>query len=230
MNEKILIIEDEIALSETLCFNLTKESYRTFKAVDGPSGVKLTREIAPNLVILDIMLPIMDGFEVCRQIRKETNIPVLMLTARGDEIDKVVGLEVGADDYLTKPFSMRELIARVKALLRRSAFDPDAQMSSKAISFSGNLTINQDRHEVSIEGTILDLQPKEYDLLLFLVKNKKRIVTRDEILTKVWGWEYLGNSRTVDVHMRWLRQKLEDDPNKPKRIVTVHGEGYIFEG
>jgi len=230
MNEKILIIEDEIALSETLLFNLAKEGYQTYKAVDGLSGVKLTREIAPNLIILDIMLPILDGFEVCRQIRKETNIPVLMLTARGDEIDKVVGLEVGADDYMTKPFSMRELIARVKALLRRSAFVPDAQMNSKTISCSDNLTINQDRHEVSIEGTVLELQPKEYDLLLFFAKNKNRVVTRDEILSKVWGWEYLGNSRTVDVHVRWLRQKLEKDPSRPKRIVTVRGEGYIFEG
>ena len=236
MAEKILVVDDEVALQETLTYDLKKEGYEVEVAGDGNTGLELARTKKPDLVILDVMLPGMDGFEVCRILRQETNIPVLMLTARDDEIDRVVGLEVGADDYLAKPFSMRELNARVKALLRRvrlikqevgAAAQEAAQ--PKQLVF-GNLLIDPTRREVSLDGHILSLKPREFELLYFMGQHKGRVLTRETILERVWGWGFVGDSRTVDVHVRWLRQKIELLPDKPQRIITVRGAGYRFEG
>jgi DNA-binding response OmpR family regulator len=237
MPEKILVVEDEPALQETLVYNLEKHGYQVKSTGDGRAALDLARELKPDLILLDIMLPGMDGFEVCRTLRREMNIPVLMLTARDDEIDRVVGLEVGADDYLTKPFSMRELMARVKAQLRRSAVIREelekiklVETATHDVLMSGNLSINQTRREVTLAGEPLALKPKEYELLLFLAQHRGQMLSREFILERVWGWDYIGDSRTVDVHVRWLRQKIENDPAHPARIVTVRGGGYRFEG
>lgn len=239
MAEKILVVDDEISLLETLAYNLKKQGYEVEMAGDGPTAVELARSSRPDLIVLDIMLPGMDGFEVCREIRKETNTPVLMLTARDDEIDRVVGLEVGADDYLTKPFSMRELMARVKALLRRvrlireelNTATPQAEPPTppNLMTFD-QLVIDQSRHEVRFKGQPVALKPKEYELLVYLAQHRGVVLSRDHILEHVWGWDYTGDSRTVDVHIRWLREKIEDDPSNPTRLVTVRGAGYRFEG
>jgi DNA-binding response OmpR family regulator len=237
MPEKILVVEDEPALQETLVYNLEKQGYQVSCTADGRAALDLARQHQPDLILLDIMLPGMDGFEVCRTLRREMNVPVLMLTARDDEIDRVVGLEVGADDYLTKPFSMRELMARVKAHLRRSAVIREELEKIKAtetiahdILTFGNLAINQTRREVMLSDEPLALKPKEYELLLFLAQHRGQMLSREFILERVWGWDYIGDSRTVDVHVRWLRQKIENDPATPSRIVTVRGGGYRFEG
>ncbi len=204
-------------------------------AADGPAALEAARTQSPDLVILDIMLPGMDGFEVCRILRKEMTTPVLMLTARDDEIDRVVGLEVGADDYLTKPFSMRELLARVKAMLRRvrlirEEIDSEGNLPAKKIISFDDLVINLDRHEISLKGEPLALKPKEYELLVFLAQHRGNVLSRENILETVWGWEYIGDSRTVDVHIRWLREKVEANPASPTRIITIRGVGYRFEG
>jgi len=238
MAETILVVEDEISLQETLAYNLKKQGYTVHTAATGGGALKSARELKPDLILLDIMLPEMDGFEVCRTLRQEMNTPVLMLTARDDEIDRVVGLEVGADDYLTKPFSMRELMARVKAMLRRVRLireDAEAKSSGADIPSGGslrfdNLEINPIRREVLFDGKPLPLKPKEYELLHFLAIHRGQVLTREHILEKVWGWDFIGDSRTVDVHIRWLREKIEKDPAKPDRIVTVRGAGYRFEG
>ena len=234
MSELILIVDDEATLRETLAYNLTHQGYSVETAVDGPQAVEKARSIKPDLIILDIMLPGMDGFEVCRLLRQEMNVPILMLTARDDEIDRVVGLEVGADDYLTKPFSVRELIARVKALLRRVRLIRSESQSSPAMSHQittmGNLSIDETRHEVFLDGKPLSLKPKEYDLLVFLAQHRGHVLSREVILNAVWGWEYVGDSRSVDVHIRWLREHIEPDPSNPTRLITVRGAGYRFEG
>ncbi|MEA4906576.1 MAG: response regulator transcription factor [Chloroflexi bacterium] len=236
MGEKILVVEDEIALQETLAYNLRKQGYEVETAGDGQAALELARQYKPNLILLDIMLPGMDGFEVCRVLRKEMTTPVLMLTARDDEIDRVVGLEVGADDYLTKPFSMRELLARVKALLRRvrlirEEIDNAAptSASNQALVFE-NLVLDPNRREIRLDNKAIPLKPKEYELLLFLAQHQGQVLSREFILERVWGWDFIGDSRTVDVHVRWLREKIESDPASPKRIVTVRGAGYRFEG
>jgi DNA-binding response OmpR family regulator len=172
----------------------------------------------------------MDGFEVCRILRKESNVPILMLTAKGEEVDKVVGLEIGADDYVTKPFSMRELMARVKAMLRRSQVSPQIEESKEDVLRSGDLEVDKSSHAVTLGGTTLPMKPREFDLLSLLVENKGRALTRDRILELLWGHGYVGDERTVDVHVRWLRNKIEDDPSNPGRIVTIRGVGYRFEG
>lgn len=210
MIEKILVVDDEVSLQETLTYKLEKEGYQVEVAGDGLTALELARSTKPDLVILDVMLPGMDGFEVCRTLRQETNIPVLMLTARDDEIDRVVGLEVGADDYLPKPFSMRELIARVKALLRRvrlmrEEIGAAAQEGNlPQIMTFGNLEIDMTRREVRLGGVVVPCKPKEFDLLTFMGQNKGRVLTRELILERVWGWGFVGDSRTVDVHIRWL--------------------------
>ncbi|HDQ73247.1 MAG TPA: response regulator transcription factor [Chloroflexi bacterium] len=231
---KILIVEDEPTLLDTLQYNLTRQGYAVCLAKDGPAALDVARQERPDLIVLDIMLPGLDGFEVCRILRQEMNVPILMLTARDDEVDKVVGLEVGADDYMTKPFSMRELLARVKALLRRVRLTrAELSMEDKAsggdILLSGDLKLDLTRCEVSRGGETLRLKPKEYDLLLFFVHNRGIVLSRDLILERVWGWDYHGGSRTVDVHVRWLREKIEPEPADPVRIVTVRGVGYRFE-
>ena len=235
MTDTILVVEDEPSLQETLVYNLKKEGYKVEAVGDGREAVELARKLKPNLIVLDLMLPGMDGIEVTRTLRKEMNTSILMLTARDDEIDRVVGLEVGADDYLTKPFSMRELMARVKAQLRRERLireemtQQNTETAQEKFTF-GNLVINQTRRETTLNDTPLRLKPKEYELLLFLAEHKGQMLTREFILERVWGWDYIGDSRTVDVHVRWLRQKVEIDPAKPERIITVRGGGYRFEG
>jgi DNA-binding response OmpR family regulator len=235
MPEKILVVEDEPVLQETLAYNLTRQGYLVETAGDGLLAVSVARRTQPDLILLDIMLPGMDGFEVCRLIRQEMSVPILMLTAKDDEIDRVIGLEIGADDYITKPFSMRELMARVKAQLRRMRLmrqEAESQIESptKEIMRFGNLVLDLTRREVSFDGKVLALNPKEYDLLLYFARHRGQALSREQILEEVWGWNYAGGSRTVDVHVRWLRAKIEVDPTKPSRIVTVRGAGYRFEG
>jgi len=232
--DKILVVEDEPTLLETLEYNLTRQGYHVITASDGVTAVERARRERPDVILLDIMLPKMDGFEVCRTLRKEMNVPILMLTARDDEIDKVVGLEVGADDYLTKPFSMRELLARVKALLRRVRLIHE-EMAATAVPASerlvfGDLVLDLSRGEVRLGDRTIPLKPKEYELLVFLARNRGMALSRDLILERVWGWDFAGGTRTVDVHVRWLRQKIERNPAQPTRIVTVRGIGYRFEG
>lgn len=234
MAEKILVVEDEQTLQETLAYNLTRHGYSVETASDGKAAINAARATHPDLIVLDIMLPILDGFEVCRILRQEMNVPILMLTARDDEIDRVVGLEMGADDYLTKPFSMREFLARVKAHLRRvrlirAEMDHGSAPARESLHF-GNLTLDLNRQEVLLSDKPLALKPKEFDLLLFLARHRGQVLSRDLILERVWGWEFSGGSRTVDVHIRWLREKIEDDAANPSRIVTVRGTGYRFEG
>ena len=236
MTESILIVEDELSLQETLAYSLKKEGYAVEVIGDGRSALESARKMKPDLIILDIMLPEMDGFEVARILRKEMSAAILMLTARDDEIDRVVGLEVGADDYLTKPFSMRELMARVKSQLRRARLlreemgkAKDANSPHEKIAFD-NLTINLTRREVLLNDEPLQIKPKEYELLLFLAEHRRQMLSREFILERVWGWDFIGDSRTVDVHVRWLRQKIEKDAANPVRIVTVRGGGYRFEG
>ena len=223
MAEKILIVEDELILQETLAYNLKHQGYEVETANDGQTAIDKAKQTNPDLILLDIMLPGMDGFEVCRIIRKDMSVPILMLTARDDEIDRVVGLEVGADDYLTKPFSMRELIARVKALLRRvrlmQNMNKDLESTHKILLFK-NLVINETRHEVMINDKLLNLKPKEFDLLLYLSRHCGHALSREQILKEVWGWDYFGDSRTIDVHIRWLREKIEENPAEPKRMVN----------
>ncbi|HNS52686.1 MAG TPA: response regulator transcription factor [Anaerolineae bacterium] len=232
---KLLVVEDDLTLLETLEYNLTAEGYRVLTATDGLAAVEVARKERPDLVVLDVMLPGLDGFEVCRILRRDSAVPILMLTARAGETDRVVGLEVGADDYLTKPFSMRELLARVKALLRRVRLDREGLgrehtlPAADALVF-GELTIDLDRHEAFLGGTSLRLKPKEFELLLFLARHKGMALSRDLILERVWGWDYGGGTRTVDVHVRWLREKIEPTPADPQRIATVRGVGYCFEG
>ena len=234
VKDTILVVEDEPTLLETLEYNLARQGYRVITASDGVMAVERARQGQPDLILLDIMLPKMDGFEVCRTLRKEMNVPILMLTARDDEIDKVVGLEVGADDYLTKPFSMRELLARVKALLRRVRLIREemtvATASEAERMVFGDLTLDLPRGEVRLADRPIPLKPKEYELLVFLARNRGMALSRDLILERVWGWEFAGGTRTVDVHVRWLREKIESDPAQPTRIVTVRGIGYRFEG
>lgn len=234
MAEKILVVEDEPTLLETLIYNLEREGYQVEGVSDGYVALKTAREQTPNLIVLDIMLPGIDGLEITRILRQEMTVPILMLTARDSEIDRVLGLEIGADDYLTKPFSMRELMARVKALLRRVRIDQEKTASdpgrgAEKLEFD-NLTINLSRLEVILDNKILPLKPKEYELLLYLARHRGQVMSRDNILERVWGWDFGGGSRTVDVHVRWLREKIEKAPAKPVRIVTVRGVGYRFEG
>jgi DNA-binding response OmpR family regulator len=242
MAEKILVVEDEVTLQETLAYNLKRQGYEVETTGDGLTGLEIARRIHPSLIVLDIMLPGMDGFEVCRVLRQEMNTPVLMLTARDDEIDRVVGLEVGADDYMTKPFSMRELIARVKAMLRRvrlvteevsaavaQGAAPEPAHNPQILNF-GDLVLDLARREVRMNGEPVSLKPKEYELLLFFAQHHGQVLSREFILERVWDWDYIGDSRTVDVHVRWLREKIEQDPGVPTRLLTIRGAGYRFEG
>ena len=230
-----MIVEDEPVLLETLVYNLTRQGYLVESAGDGYVALDLARRSNPDLILLDVMLPGLDGFEVCRILRQEMNVPILMLTARDDEIDRVIGLEIGADDYITKPFSMRELMARVKAqlrrvrLLREESEVQTEQAFNEILSFD-NMVIDITRREVLLDNKPISLKPKEFDLLNFLARHRGKALSRELILSQVWGWRYSGGSRTVDVHIRWLRAKIEPDPAQPSRIVTVRGVGYRFEG
>lgn len=227
----VLVVEDEINLLEAIKYNLEKEGFVVETATDGEEGLELVQSARPDLMVLDIMLPKMDGLEVCRIIRKQSLVPILMLTARSQEIDRVVGLEIGADDYVTKPFSMRELMARVRALLRRSkVVDASKKETPNKLIVSGNLTVDTDSHVARLRDQPLQLKPREFKLLALLASNKGRALSRNHILERLWGHDYFGDMRTVDVHIRWLREKVEIDPANPRRIVTVRGVGYRFEG
>jgi DNA-binding response OmpR family regulator len=230
-NQRILVVEDDTTLLDVLKYNLEKEGFEVVTAGDGVKALEQARAEQPSMMILDIMLPNMDGYEVCRILRGEMTIPILMLTAKAGEIDKVVGLELGADDYMTKPFSTRELMARVRALLRRSTITKqvDDKTETPPVLKSGNLELDISRHETSIDNNSIELSPKEFDLLSYLMKHKGKVYNRDFLLKQIWGYEYSGDSRTIDVHIRWLRKKIEVDPDHPQRLITLRGVGYKFE-
>ena len=231
-NLTVLVVEDEPHILEAINYNLSRNEYRVVTATDGEQALLIAGKENPDIVILDIMLPKLDGLEVCRLLRRETNVPILMLTAKYEEIDKIIGLEIGADDYMTKPFSMRELLARIKALIRRTHATNLTLMQSsiKKALHSENLVIDPNIHQVLLNGLPLNLRPKEYDLLYFLVKHRTTAFTRDELLNHVWGYDYPGDTRTVDVHIHWLREKIETLPSNPRRIITIRGVGYRFVG
>ena len=223
----ILVVDDEPTLVATLKYNLERESFRVLEAADGEAALEAARTGRPDLIVLDLMLPGLSGLEVCRILRKETRVPIIMLTAKDAEVDKVVGLETGADDYVTKPFGMPELMARVRALLRRA--EPGADDAPDVVE-SGDLRVDLARREVRRGGSLLRLKPKELDLLGFFMRRRRRAFSREELLNQVWGYEFADDTRTVDVHVRWLRQKIEPDPAQPSRLITVRGVGYRFEG
>ncbi len=227
MDKLILVVDDEAPIVEILKFNLTKSGYRVLAAYDGEEGFRLATSEKPDLILLDVMLPKMDGFEVCKKIREKHSTPIIMLTARDEEVDKVLGLELGADDYITKPFSVRELLARVKANIRRTASDMQQEGEGDIIKYE-NLTINPARYEVSKDETVIDLTLREFELLKFLAMQPGKIFTRETLLEKVWGYEYFGDVRTVDVTVRRLREKVEDNPAAPNFIMTKRGVGYYF--
>jgi two-component system alkaline phosphatase synthesis response regulator PhoP len=225
--EKILIIDDEEHIVELIRYNLENAGYETVEAYNGIDGLSLAKKEKPSIILLDVMLPLMDGLEVCKNLRSSDQtkgIPIIMLTAKSEEIDKILGLELGADDYITKPFSVRELMARIKAVLRRSSTDVEDPV---IFSFS-DVVIDYDKHQVTKNDVKVDLTLKEFELLDILVKNRGKVMRRDILLDKIWGYEYVGETRTVDVHIRHLRQKLEDDDKNPKYIETVRGIGYRF--
>lgn len=230
MEKKVLVVDDEKPIADILQFNLRKEGYDVYCAYDGNEALKMVEEVQPDLILLDIMLPLMDGMEVCREVRKKYDMPIIMLTAKDSEIDKVLGLELGADDYVTKPFSTRELIARVKANLRRHQQilnQPDAENETNEIEI-GSLTIHPDAYVVSKRGETIELTHREFELLFYLAKHIGQVMTREHLLSTVWGYDYYGDVRTVDVTVRRLREKIEDSPSHPTWIVTRRGVGYYL--
>lgn len=231
VGSKILIVEDDRTLLDVLEYNLSKEGYEVLTAADGAAGLETARSGRPDLVILDVMLPRMDGYEVCRILRWETTVPIMMLTAKTEETDRVVGLEVGADDYVTKPFSMRELMARVRAMLRRAEMAKmEAVAGAPGLCLkTGEFEIDAARHKVSRGGVPVELSRMEFALLEFLARNQGQVFSRDHLLEKVWDYDFSGDTRTVDVHVSWLRRKIEVDPAHPKHLLTVRGVGYKFE-
>jgi len=232
MSKVILVVEDEVSIATLLKYNLEKAGFEVLIAHDGKEGLDLAIEKSPDLMLLDLMLPTMDGMEVCKEIRSRKKIiPIIMLTAKDDEFDKVLGLELGADDYMTKPFSPREVIARVKAVLRR--FSPSTETETdepenKTLQF-GNLVVYPERFEAFLDEQALEFTPKEFELLVYLLENKNRVLTRDQLLSAVWNYDFVGDSRIVDVHISHLREKIEENSRKPKFIKTIRGIGYKFE-
>lgn len=227
MNAKILVVDDEKNIVDILKFNLVKEGFQTIEAYDGEQAIECAQKEKPDLILLDIMLPKMDGFTVCRKLRQTISTPIIMITAKEEEVDKVLGLELGADDYITKPFSTRELMARVKANLRRVTADNNTSKESSFLR-CGNLEINIDRYEVKRDNQILELTLREFELVKFLALQQGQIFSRESLLEKVWGYEYYGDVRTVDVTVRRLREKVEEDPSNPIYIMTKRGVGYYF--
>jgi len=221
----VLLVEDEATLVQTIAYTLRREGYTVVTAGDGQTALTLAREARPDVVVLDLMLPGLDGFEVCRRLRAESAVPILILSARDTEIDRVVGLEIGADDYLTKPFSLRELLARIRALLRRVRMLAEIPAAETPPLRVGDLTIDPAGRRVWRNDQELQLKPREFDLLLFLARHRGQVFSREQLLDRVWGYEYAVDSRTVDVHVRWLRAKIEDDPRTPRRLQTVRGVG-----
>ena len=226
---KVLVVEDEETLLFTLAHNLRREGYTVITAARGDDGLKLAREQQPDLIVLDVMLPGVDGIQVCRLLRRDSTVPIIMLTALGGEGDRVAGLDTGADDYMPKPFGMRELLARIRALLRRSA-PGVTEAPIAAVVSAGDLALDPERRETTRAGKVVRMKPKEFELLLFFAQHRGRVFSREQILNEVWGYDFYGGPRTVDVHIRWLRQKIEADPGAPMRLRTVRGSGYLFEG
>ena len=224
----VLVVEDEDSFVEALSVGLRREGFRVQVARDGAQALDLFDAVSPDLVLLDVMLPKVSGIDVCRQLRKRSQVPIIMVTAKGAEIDTVVGLEVGADDYVTKPYRLRELVARMRAVLRRSPRDRSLDASGDAIEV-GDVALDPDRHEVVIRGSTVQLPLKEFELLELLLGNAGRVLTRDTLIDRVWGADYVGDTKTLDVHIKRLRSKVEDDPSSPTRIVTIRGLGYKFE-
>ncbi len=226
---KILIVEDESSFSEAISFLLGKEGFETDVAENGRIALELFKASAYDLVLLDLMIPEVSGIEVCRAIRTTSMVPIIMLTAKDSEVDKVVGLELGADDYVTKPYSSRELVARIKAVLRRGSAESIDADSNSAIQVAGNIRMDVERHQVTVNGTLINLPLKEFELLEFLMRNAGRVLTRGQLIDRVWGGDYYGDTKTLDVHIKRLRSKIEEDPANPQLIQTIRGLGYKFE-
>ena len=228
MDKKILIVDDEKAIVDILNYNLSKEGYKTLEAHDGEQAISMAETEKPDLILLDVMLPKKDGFTVCKELRANSNVPIIMVTAKEDVVDKIIGLELGADDYITKPFSVREVIARVKANLRKTmAFEMTNTTNSNALNF-GPLTLDTDRYEAKVNGKSVELTLREFELLKFLAIQKGQVFSREELLEKVWGYEYFGDVRTVDVTIRRIREKIEQNPSVPEFLATKRGIGYYF--
>lgn len=221
---KLLLVEDDQTLRETLAYNLTREGYTVIETDNGVTALDLAREQQPDLIVLDVMLPGLDGLTVCRTLRREMEVPIVLLTARSGEVDRIVGLDTGADDYIVKPFSLGEFLARLRAVLRRGRRELEMKLQA------GDLTLDLVSHRAWRGEQPLNLTPKEFDLLAELMRHRGAVLTRDLLLQRVWGFDFDGDTRTVDVHIRWLREKIEDDPAHPQRIETVRGLGYRFEG
>ena len=230
MEKKILVVDDERPIVDILKINLQKENYMVFEAYDGEEAISKAQAINPDLILLDVMLPKLDGFSVCKKIREKSSVPILMLTAREEEVDKVLGLELGADDYITKPFSIRELMARIKANMRRSsnAFADEEEKTVDKLE-AGCFTLDFNRYELYKNGKLIDLTIREFDLIKFLASQPNKIFSRQSLLERVWDYEYYGDVRTVDVTVRRVREKIEDDPSEPKYIMTKRGVGYYFQ-
>jgi len=228
---RVMVVEDDQTLSGVLRYNLSKVGYTVLSAVDGAEALDVARSEKPDIILLDLMLPKLDGLDVCRILRKESNVPILMLTAKSEEVDRVVGLELGADDYISKPFGVHELLARVKAMLRRCRLRLDEPVTDGQPSLlrSGDIEMDLSRHTATLKNCPLGLTPKEFELLAFLMRNSGCVFKREQLLDKVWGYDYAGDTRTVDVHISWLRQKIEADPQHPHHLVTLRGVGYKFE-
>ena len=228
MAGKILVVEDEKAIADSIIFNLERDGFETLEANDGPTGLEMALQENPDLILLDVMLPGMDGFEVCKRVREQSLVPIIMLTAREEETDKIVGLELGADDYVTKPFSMRELIARIRSNIRRTEMLSAPQAEPKTEAGESGLRIDRDARAVYKDGVMLDLSVREFDIVAYLAEEPGRIVSREELMKQVWGYDYLGDLRAVDVAIRRLREKIEEVPAEPAYIITKRGLGYYF--
>jgi len=225
----VLVVEDEASFVEALTIGLRREGFEVVVAVDGAEALERFDEVAPDLVLLDVMLPKISGIDVCRQLRKRTQVPIIMVTAKGAEIDTVVGLEVGADDYVTKPYRLRELVARMRAVLRRSDVNGSSLVLAPGIIEVGDVRLDPEEHRVSLEGVDLALPLKEFELLHLLLANAGRVLPRETLIDRVWGNDYVGDTKTLDVHVKRLRSKIEPDPAAPTRIVTIRGLGYKYE-
>lgn len=225
----VLVVDDEPSFTEALSVGLRREGFEVRTAADGRAALAEISESEPDLVLLDVMLPGMSGLDVCREIRKQSRVPVIMVTARVEEIDAVVGLEVGADDYVAKPYRMRELVARMRAVLRRASGQPPESSADTTCLVEGDVVLDIDRHELRVRGELVTLALKEFELLAYLMVHADRVVTRDSLMQNVWGYNYVGDTKTIDVHVKRLRSKIEDDPSNPQRITTIRGLGYRYE-
>lgn len=223
MSGNILLVEDEHSIAEPVIYNLKQDGYSVTHVDEGPIALEIFNEQPFDLIILDIMLPEISGLDICRSIRKKSNVPIIMVTAKDSEVDRVTGLEIGADDYVTKPFSVRELLSRVRAVLRRSTITEN--LSDDVIT-SGNIEISLNKYEAKVDGNIIDLTPREFELLYALCENKGNLMSREQIFDEIWGYSFVGNTKTLDVHIQRIREKIEEDPKKPKRLITVRGVGY----